>query len=701
MEGSHYEEVPGVTKEASSSYWSWNPTLFLSSSAVERSAVNRLVVGSNPTWGDLKITVNTPVSFWDVPCLGDVSWGWRKLLAIRTKLSPIRDMLTVRDITRAGLTLSDSVSNVIDNGAWRWPADWFSRGVPGKGCTLIPYSKVFPSGFFLGKGFKGGKLPGSPCFLRAYGWMRDDRWFKFVLKQEFKLEKGLRQGDPLSPLLFILAVEALNVALLEAKNNHSFQGIEFGKDKVYVSHLQFADNALIMGEWSKINVLNLSRLPTCFHLPSRLKVNYFGIGVSEIERNSLVSSIGCQQSNFPCNYLGLPIGANMSRCDNWQPLLERFHKRLSSWKAKTLSFGGLWTPKTVIKKLEGIRQKFFWGGGLDSNMIAWIAWEKVISPFKNGGLDIGSLRVSNLSLLAKWWWCFHCETSSIWATDIKSIHGQRGGLQDISTIRINQIEDRKWRIKKFLEGHLGGKLKIGNGESKSFWKDIWVGSSPLCNAFPRLFRLESHPLCRVCDRVPTVISSTSVPVNQQHTGQLSTLGVSTAISQTSAGIGPTGHKAYFYSLTDHGHKKDLKILYFNVNRSFSQDIASDVIINAGGVSFSLHKFPLVSKCGYIRKLVSDPKDVNVLVVDIPDVPGGSEGFELAAKFCYGINFELSTENIAMVRCVAEYLEMTEDYAIGNLVLFLKRHVPSKGEGKSETHQKCVLRIDVLRRHVNW
>nr|GEZ89090.1 hypothetical protein [Tanacetum cinerariifolium] len=101
--------------------------------------------------------------------------------------------------------------------------------------------------------------------------------------------------------------------------------------------------------------------------------------------------------------------------------------------------------------------------------------------------------------------------------------------------------------------------------------------------------------------------------------------------------------------------------------SFSQDIASDVTVNAGGVSFSLHKFPLVSKCGYIRKLVTDPKGVNVLVVDIPDVPGGPEGFELAAKFCYGINFELSTENIAMVRCVAEYLEMTEDYAIGNLV----------------------------------
>lgn len=79
------------------------------------------------------------------------------------------------------------------------------------------------------------------------------------------------------------------------------------------------------------------------------------------------------------------------------------------------------------------------------------------------------------------------------------------------------------------------------------------------------------------------------------------------------------------------------------------------------------QFPLVSKCGYIRKLVSQSTDDNLSSIELPDVPGGAEAFELATKFCYGVNFEITLKNIAMLRCAAEYLEMTEEYAVRNLV----------------------------------
>ena len=60
-------------------------------------------------------------------------------------------------------------------------------------------------------------------------------------------------------------------------------------------------------------------------------------------------------------------------------------------------------------------------------------------------------------------------------------------------------------------------------------------------------------------------------------------------------------------------------------------------------------------------------DSDATVIKIPDIPGSSEAFELTTKFCYGINFDMSTENIAMLRCASEYLEMTEEHSVENLV----------------------------------
>lgn len=69
----------------------------------------------------------------------------------------------------------------------------------------------------------------------------------------------------------------------------------------------------------------------------------------------------------------------------------------------------------------------------------------------------------------------------------------------------------------------------------------------------------------------------------------------------------------------------------------------------------------MSQSGKIRKMVADLKGTNLSKLELHNFPGGPETFKLAAKFCYGMNFEITTANVARLRCAAEYLEMTEDY----------------------------------------
>ncbi|GJU30005.1 RNA-directed DNA polymerase, eukaryota [Tanacetum coccineum] len=94
------------------------------------------------------------------------------------------------------------------------------------------------------------------------------------------------------------------------------------------------------------------------------------------------------------------------------------YMRLSSWKANLLSIGGQLTlikyvlgslgiyylsifraPESVLQDLERIRAKFFWGGNKDKNKMAWVKWPIILNYFDKEGLNIGSLKASNLALL--------------------------------------------------------------------------------------------------------------------------------------------------------------------------------------------------------------------------------------------------------------------------------------------------------------
>ncbi|XP_071728212.1 uncharacterized mitochondrial protein AtMg01250-like [Rutidosis leptorrhynchoides] len=81
---------------------------------------------------------------------------------------------------------------------------------------------------------------------------------------KFSLERGVRQGDPLSPFLFIIAAEGLSILTKTVIENGLYKGVEIGNNKILVPHLQYADDTIFLGEWSRRNASNLMKLLKCF-----------------------------------------------------------------------------------------------------------------------------------------------------------------------------------------------------------------------------------------------------------------------------------------------------------------------------------------------------------------------------------------------------------------------------------------------------
>ncbi|XP_071705293.1 uncharacterized protein [Rutidosis leptorrhynchoides] len=178
--------------------------------------------------------------------------------------------------------------------------------------------------------------------------------------REFDLRSGLRQGDLLSLFLFLIIMEGFNLDIKKAVELNIIKGASVGGDNINISHLLYADDAVIVSEWNQEEMVNIIRIFNIFFLASGLKINIsksnvYGINVSDEEMAGMVSHSGCCSGSFPFTYLGIPLGSNMNLIANWKPLIDKFKKRLSFWQARMLSYGG---RLTLIKSVLGSIDKF-------------------------------------------------------------------------------------------------------------------------------------------------------------------------------------------------------------------------------------------------------------------------------------------------------------------------------------------------------
>ncbi|KAJ9682243.1 hypothetical protein PVL29_018228 [Vitis rotundifolia] len=270
----------------------------------------------------------------------------------------------------------------------------------------------------------------------------------------FQSSRGLRQGDPLSPYLFVIAMEVFSVFLKRVVQGGFLSGYRVkgrSEEGVLISHLLFANDTLVFCNPSQDHLTYLSWLLMWFEVISGLRINLKKselIPVGRVENmDDLAWDFGCRVGNLPTTYLGMPLGAPFKSITVWDGVEERFRRRLASWKRQYLSKGGgatlirstlsnlpiylmslLCLPSSIRRRLEKIQRDFLWGGGNLERKPHLVRWELVCLSKKKGGLGVKCLSILNKALLAKWNWRFTNERESLCNQVIRGKYGEvRGG----------------------------------------------------------------------------------------------------------------------------------------------------------------------------------------------------------------------------------------------------------------------------------
>ena len=145
---------------------------------------------------------------------------------------------------------------------------------------------------------------------------------------EFYPHRGLRQGDPLAPLLFSIVAEGLTGLMREALDKSLYNSLMVGKNKIPVNILQYADNTIFLGEATMQNVMTIKSMLRVFELASGLKINFakssFGaIGKPDHWQKEVAEYLNCRNLTLPFLYLGIPIGDNPRRSEFWDSIIRK------------------------------------------------------------------------------------------------------------------------------------------------------------------------------------------------------------------------------------------------------------------------------------------------------------------------------------------------------------------------------------------
>ncbi|KAI3473497.1 hypothetical protein Pfo_031457, partial [Paulownia fortunei] len=275
----------------------------------------------------------------------------------------------------------------------------------------------------------------------------ENYWFTVLINGVptgfFKSSRGLRQGDPISPLLVVLAANFLSWGLDALFREH--EDMYYRNQALRLTHLSYADDIIIFSNCEKACLIRLMEFLT-------FTAKYQGSALTSTRALLLAG----KKPLFLMEVGLLSLKAHFPRCH--------------------FTSSRFYIPKMVIHTIEQIMARFFWGSTGAQKRMHWTSWNTICSPVEESGLGIRKIEHVVKAFSLKLWWRFRT-TTSLWASYMlqKYCRGFFPGKVKLS-VHDSPIWKRLCGVRNEAQDNMFWTL--GDGEV-SFWHDHWMGEGPL------------------------------------------------------------------------------------------------------------------------------------------------------------------------------------------------------------------------------
>ncbi|XP_074328042.1 uncharacterized protein LOC141665954 [Apium graveolens] len=327
----------------------------------------------------------------------------------------------------------------------------------------------------------------------AYSFLHNGDEFGCVVPR-----RGLRQGDPISPYLYIMCAEGLSAIIRRNEEAGLIHGCRIARGAPSISHLLFADDCYMFFKAAKGESSTLKGILQRYARISGQVINSnkssitFSTNTSAEDRQEVQNQLQVQQNETPGKYLGLPMKVGQNKKAEFEFLVEKVASKLQTWgmgnvskagkvtllKSATQTIPTFWMnlmliPQDVCDRIEKKMNQYWWGGRGEHGGIRWMCWDHLCEVKEVGGLGFRKLREFNVAMLAKQAWRLVNNTNPLVAEIMKARYYAKS---DFLNATLGSNPSFMWR--SIMESQevikRGCRRKIGDGKDTNLWTSPWL-----------------------------------------------------------------------------------------------------------------------------------------------------------------------------------------------------------------------------------